>query len=520
MFKNAGFGADAVADLSTALTAFTADFASFNNLSIDEAFQKIQSGLAGETEAVRRYGIDVSAAAVQTEAYAMGIAEVGDKLTEAQKIQARTSIILKDGADAMGDVARTAESYANTQRDLAENTEELAAAFGQALAPAAADATSGLASIAGGLADYTNATEDAKRNALEFAGISEDTSNVFQLYDEVVWKVYNSLGWYKEGTDAATKSTEDAAKGIYDTAEAALRASLGNEALADSADMVADAAEAEQDAIDDLASAIEGLGSKFSDADAAQDDLTASIRDAREPFRELRDAQKQLAAATTDSEKADARKAVSAAKATLTVKGNSKAALENRDALRDLADKTLQSASAFTTLDGDTKRAAAETRRGRVAFIEMATQLGMTKAEANRYADQLGLIPKNVRSNVALEGVEAAQADARAVQSELAKIPRVLRVSIVSNRVGPLADGLRASGGPVSADKTYMVGEQGPELLKLQGSNGIITPNSRTPAQQAPAGNTYNVYGYPDDATLRAIERREQLVALRKRMAA
>lgn len=524
MFKNAGFSADAVADLSTAMTAFVADFASFNNLSIEEAFTKIQSGLAGETEAVRRFGIDVSAAAVQSEAYAMGIAEVGDKLTEAQKIQARTSIILKDGADAMGDVARTADSYANQQRNLAENTEELRASFGKLISGEAADTVGFLSD----LAEVTTKANDALSGSGGLIGSIESDllgalSGVVPGMGQLVEQAQRLPEFFQAigiGAGDAADGLEDTYTALYRTGEESLKAALNNESLADSADMVTEAAEAEQDAIDDLADAIENLGSKFRDADQAQDDLTGAIHDAREPFRDLKDAQDELAAATTDAERKSARQAVTAAKAALSVQGNSEAARDNRDRLRDLAQQTLETASAMVTLDGDTAGAAAETRRGRQAFIDIATQLDMTEREAGKYARQLGLIPKDVRSNVNLEGVAQAKADAKAVRDAVLSIPAYRQVEIVTKatRIIGESEG-RASGGPVSAGKTYMVGEQGPELLRLQGANGVITPASRSQATQ-PAGNTYHVYGYPDDATLRAIRQREQIIALSRRVAA
>lgn len=39
-------------------------------------------------------------------------------------------------------------------------------------------------------------------------------------------------------------------------------------------------------------------------------------------------------------------------------------------------------------------------------------------------------------------------------------------------------DGMRASGGPVAAGGTYLVGERGPELLTMGGSSGYVSPNA------------------------------------------
>jgi hypothetical protein len=252
----------------------------------------------------------------------------------------------------------------------------------------------------------------------------------------------------------------------------------------------------------------------------AQDAITESIIDARKPFEELADAKAELAAATDDDARANAKAKVAAAEAAITLKGNSEAALENRASMRQMRDEILEGAAALAVIDGNTKRATAETRRGRDACIDLAIQFGFTKKEARTYADQLGLIPKDVKSNVALDGVEKAKADARAVKDAIMSIPAYRQVEIVTKATKILGESeARASGGPVSAGRTYMVGEQGPELLRLQGSNGVITPNSRSAAQQS-TGPTYNVYGYPDEATLRALERREQLASLKRRMAA
>jgi hypothetical protein len=55
---------------------------------------------------------------------------------------------------------------------------------------------------------------------------------------------------------------------------------------------------------------------------------------------------------------------------------------------------------------------------------------------------------------------------------------------------GPTIDlgGLRAAGGPVSGGRSYIVGEQGPELFTPQGS-GLITPNHA----MGGGGNVYNI---------------------------
>lgn len=122
-------------DMSTTLTQLTSDFASFHNLNPEEAFTVIQSALAGETEAIRRYGVDVSAAAVETEALAMGLAATASELTEQDKLLARYSLLLKSTTEEQGDFARTANSTSNQMKILRARIQDVGAGFGKILLP-------------------------------------------------------------------------------------------------------------------------------------------------------------------------------------------------------------------------------------------------------------------------------------------------------------------------------------------------------------------------------------------------
>lgn len=135
MFTTVGLGADATADMSRRMVQLAGDMASFHDQDPSEMLDKLRSGLSGEAEPLRRFGVLISEARVQSFAYANGIAKAGEKLTDAQKVQARYGVIMEDTAKAQGDYARTASGVANEQRTAAAETENMAAAFGQALLP-------------------------------------------------------------------------------------------------------------------------------------------------------------------------------------------------------------------------------------------------------------------------------------------------------------------------------------------------------------------------------------------------
>ena len=135
MFETIGLGDRVSAGMSQRLVQLGADMASFNNEDPTEMLDRLRSGLAGEAEPLRRFGVLLSEARVQSEAWSSGIAEQGAKLTEQQKVQARYNLILKDSAVAHGDFARTSEGLANQQRILRAQITTVAASLGAVLLP-------------------------------------------------------------------------------------------------------------------------------------------------------------------------------------------------------------------------------------------------------------------------------------------------------------------------------------------------------------------------------------------------
>lgn len=130
-----GEGAGAIKvikDLSTR----GADFASVFNLDVSDALEKFQSGLAGQSEPLRKFGIDLSAATVQQYALANGIFDGSGQMTEQQKILARYGALMEQTNMVTGDFANTSDGLANTQRILKAEFENVQAEVGTALLPA------------------------------------------------------------------------------------------------------------------------------------------------------------------------------------------------------------------------------------------------------------------------------------------------------------------------------------------------------------------------------------------------
>lgn len=123
------------------LTTRGADFASVMDLEVNDALSLFQSGLAGETEPLRKYGIDLSAAAVEAFALSEGIAKGRGELTEAEKVQARYGLLMQGTNKAAGDFAETSDSLANRQRVLSARWDDAQAKLGRGLLPIVEDFT-------------------------------------------------------------------------------------------------------------------------------------------------------------------------------------------------------------------------------------------------------------------------------------------------------------------------------------------------------------------------------------------
>jgi uncharacterized phage infection (PIP) family protein YhgE len=142
----AGKGGDVVGTIDD-MTHRAADFASVMNIDVAEAARLFQSGLAGETEPLKKFGIDLSAAAVKAFALSEGIIKAGDEMTEAQKVQARYGLLMQKTAKTQDDFANTSDGLANSQRILAAKMEDTAAKVGKDLAPALAAVTTVLSDL-------------------------------------------------------------------------------------------------------------------------------------------------------------------------------------------------------------------------------------------------------------------------------------------------------------------------------------------------------------------------------------
>lgn len=132
-----GFGvaSDKAYLMSKNLTQLGYDISSFFNISFEDAMQKLQSGISGELEPLRRLGYDLSVARLQQEALNLGIEKSVNNMTQAEKSQLRYYAIMTQVTVAQGDMARTLNAPANQLRVLQAQVTQCARALGNIFIP-------------------------------------------------------------------------------------------------------------------------------------------------------------------------------------------------------------------------------------------------------------------------------------------------------------------------------------------------------------------------------------------------
>ena len=169
MIKSQGLAGDQIIGMSENLAGLAADMASFYNLDFDTAFQKIQSGISGETQPLKQLGINMSVANLEAFALEQGITKSFNAMSSGEQTLLRYQYLMKATADAQGDFARTSDGFANSTRRFQTSLETIKVKGGNILMKVIEPLTSGLADMLGKI------TETQGRTVLDdFVDINRD----------------------------------------------------------------------------------------------------------------------------------------------------------------------------------------------------------------------------------------------------------------------------------------------------------------------------------------------------------
>ena len=187
LFQAFGVGQGEAATMSTTLVALAADLASFNNTTVDDAILALRSGLSGETEPLKKYGIAINDVRLKEEARNMGLYSGTGALSVTAKTQAAYALILKDSTLAQGDFERTSGGLANQQRILKAQLSDVTAQIGSVMIPAFLGAVSFINdSMLPAFRDFGS--------ALEEGGLAGGFDFIATRFKESAPKVMEALG--------------------------------------------------------------------------------------------------------------------------------------------------------------------------------------------------------------------------------------------------------------------------------------------------------------------------------------
>lgn len=123
-------------DMSTKLAEVAVDLRSLRNIPLSQALNALRSGMTGETEAVKRFGINLKEAAINAEIMRLGLGTTSKGLSEAKLAQVRYNIIVRDMAFLQGDSANTTFQFANSLEALKDSAKDIATEIGLFMLPA------------------------------------------------------------------------------------------------------------------------------------------------------------------------------------------------------------------------------------------------------------------------------------------------------------------------------------------------------------------------------------------------
>lgn len=456
----AGEGGDIV-QVTDDLIQRAADFASVHNIDVTKALEIFQSTLAGQTEPIRRYSIDVSAAAAEQFALATGIIDTDRELSESEKQVARYGLLMQETAVVAGDFARTSGDVANQTRILTARVKDQQAELGEQLLPLQSqwlDIQSQLIPVLGDVASTVGELTGAMSEGdIVAAAFRDETGKLIVTAEDLREAVdFNvaSLGLFRDESANATETAIALTEAGFLEREELVR-------LRDQVDLVAEAHGLTADETAELNDVIDDAIEKF------DDDKQAALEMARMLNQRYRPAQKnskEATAATTEAIKEQASVLLAAADPAV----NLLRKLEDLDE----ANRNYQEALADSESSQDDVRAAA---------IALALAQGELDAAANLFAADGGPAAIGALETL-LSRAGVARNEIDGIRTSLAllndmDVTATARINVIGGqvvRVGDRQISLNQEGGIATGPNLGVFGEAGNEaLIPLDSQRGI-----------------------------------------------
>lgn len=135
LFKGMGISIKETEEWSTTLAERTMDLANFYNVTVEETTTALNAIVTGQTEPLRKFGINMTQAALQEYAYSQHIRKRVSDMTEAEKVQLRYNFVIEKTNIAVGTTARESGSATGQINKFKESIKELGISFSEQILP-------------------------------------------------------------------------------------------------------------------------------------------------------------------------------------------------------------------------------------------------------------------------------------------------------------------------------------------------------------------------------------------------
>lgn len=170
-----------LADFSTGMVEAAADMAAFKDVPVAQALADLQSGFAGQTEVLRKYGIFLDEASLKQAYFDETGVQVSGTLTAQQRILATHAAVMAQGVDMWGQWDREADGWAATQSKASAALTEFGASIGQAALPGLTSLLGAATAGAEGLTSLNDATGGAIGTLATVATVGVGAASAFGL---------------------------------------------------------------------------------------------------------------------------------------------------------------------------------------------------------------------------------------------------------------------------------------------------------------------------------------------------
>jgi hypothetical protein len=153
----AGLGTQEAAKFSTTMVQLAGDLGSFNDVPTEEALAAIQSGLMGQAEPLRKFGVFLDDATLKNALFEATGEKVTGTLTTQQKMMAAYNAILGQTTIQQGDYIKYQDTLGNQLKTISTEFENLSKDIGLMLIPAITDALPQIKEMARQLGDELKA---------------------------------------------------------------------------------------------------------------------------------------------------------------------------------------------------------------------------------------------------------------------------------------------------------------------------------------------------------------------------